>query len=207
MSVSPLQPSPERRLILASRSPSRAAVLKAAGLDFTQIGPGVDEDALKESLRAEGASVARQADLLAETKALKVSISHPGIVLGCDQMLELDGEGLDKVATREEARAVLLRLRGKTHILQSAIVACVDGAAVWRHLAQPRLRMRAFSESFLERYLDEVGAAAFDSVGCYQIEGRGAQLFDRIEGDLFSIMGMPLLPLLQWLRDRGLAPA
>lgn len=199
--------SPEHRLILASKSKSRAAVLTSAGLEFTQIGSGVDEEALKDALRAEGATVAKQADLLAETKALKVSISHNGVVLGCDQMLELDGEGLDKVSTREEARDVLTRLRGKTHILQSAVVACVEGAPVWRHLAQPRLRVRNFSDPFLEAYLDAIGPAAFESVGCYQIEGRGAQLFDRIDGDLFSIMGMPLLPLLQWLRDRGtLAP-
>jgi septum formation protein len=199
--------SPEHRLILASKSKSRASVLKAAGLQFEQIGSGVDEDALKDALRAEGASVAKQADLLAETKALKVSISHPGIVLGCDQMLDLDGEGLDKVQTRDGARDILKRLRGKTHILQGAIVACIDGAPVWRHLAQPRLRVRNFSDQFLEDYLDHIDEAAFESVGCYQIEGRGATLFDRIEGDYFSILGMPLLPLLQWLRDRGVVPA
>ncbi len=190
-------------LILASKSRARAAVLTGAGLAFEQIGSGVDEDALKDALRAEGASVAKQADLLAETKALKVSISHPGIVLGCDQMLDLEGEGLDKVSTRAEAAATLRRLRGKTHILQGAIVACIEGAAVWRHLAQPRLRMRNFSDEFLERYLDAIGDAAFESVGCYQLEGLGAQLFDRIDGDYFSILGMPLLPLMQWLRDRG----
>jgi septum formation protein len=199
--------SPEHRLILASKSKSRVAVLRAAGLEFEQIGSGIDEDSLKEALRVEWASVAKQADLLAETKALKVSISHAGVVLGCDQMLDLDGQGLDKVSTRAEARAILQRLRGKTHILQSAIVACVEGAPVWRHLAQPRLRMRNFSDSFLDAYLDAIGDAAFEGVGCYQIEGRGAQLFDRIDGDLFSIMGMPLLPLLQWLRDRGTLPA
>ncbi len=195
--------SPENRLILASKSKSRAGVLRAAGLDFSQIGSGVDEEALKDALRAEGASVARQADLLAETKALKVSISQRGIVLGCDQMLDLEGQGLDKVDTRDAARDVLKRLRGRTHILQSAIVACIDGAPVWRHLAQPRLRVRNFSDAFLEDYLDAIGDAAFESVGCYQVEGRGALLFDRIEGDYFSILGMPLLPLLQWLRDRG----
>lgn len=191
------------RLILASKSKSRASVLKAVGLQFEQIGSGVDEDALKDALRAEGATVAKQADLLAETKALKVSISHSGVVLGCDQMLDLDGVGLDKVSTREEAADILRRLRGKTHILQSAIVACVDGAPVWRHLSQPRLRVRNFSDAFLEDYLDAIGDAAFESVGCYQVEGRGASLFDRIEGDYFSILGMPLLPLMQWLRDRG----
>lgn len=195
--------SPEHRLILASKSKSRATVLRAAGLSFEQIGSGVDEEALKDALRAEGASVARQADLLAETKALKVSISHNGVVLGCDQMLDLDGQGLDKVSTRAEAADILRRLRGKTHILQSAIVACVEGAPVWRHLSQPRLCVRNFSDAFLEDYLDSIGDAAFESVGCYQIEGLGAQLFDRIEGDYFSILGMPLLPLMQWLRDRG----
>lgn len=195
--------SADHRLILASKSKSRAAVLTAAGLMFEQIGSGVDEDALKDGLRAEGATVAKQADLLAETKALKVSLSHHGIVLGCDQMLDLDGVGLDKVSTRTEAADILRRLRGKTHILQGAIVACIDGAPVWRHLAQPRLRVRNFSDAFLEAYLDTIGDAAFESVGCYQLEGMGSQLFDRIDGDYFSILGMPLLPLLQWLRDRG----
>lgn len=194
-------------LVLASKSRSRASLLKAAGLDFIQVGSGVDEDALKDSLRAEGASVARQADLLAETKALKVSLKHAGIVLGCDQMLDLEGEGLDKVETRAAAADTLRRLRGKTHILQSAIVACIDGAPVWRHLSQPRLRVRNFSDAFLEDYLDTIGEAAFESVGCYQLEGRGSQLFDRIDGDYFSILGLPLLPLMQWLRDRGSLPA
>jgi septum formation protein len=198
-----LSASAEHRLILASKSKSRASVLRAAGLSFEQVGSGVDEEALKDALRAEGASVAKQADLLAETKALKVSISHLGVVLGCDQMLDHDGQGLDKVSTREEAADVLRSLRGKTHTLQSAIVACVEGAPVWRHLSQPKLRMRNFSDDFLEGYLDAIGDAAFESVGCYQIEGLGAQLFDRIEGDYFSILGMPLLPLMQWLRDRG----
>lgn len=189
--------------VLASKSKARAAVLSGAGLVFEQVGSGVDEDALKDALRAEGASVAKQADLLAETKALKVSVSRPGIVLGCDQMLDLDGEGLDKVSTREEAAAILRRLRGKTHVLQGAIVGCIEGVAVWRHLAQPKLRMRNFSDAFIEEYLDRIGDAAFESVGCYQLEGLGSQLFDRIDGDYFSILGMPLLPLMGWLRDRG----
>jgi septum formation protein len=193
--------------ILASKSKARAAVLRGAGLTFEQVGSGVDEDALKEALRAEGASVAKQADLLAETKALKVSVLRPGIVLGCDQMLDLDGEGLDKVSTRDEAAATLRRLRGKTHVLQGAIVACIEGAPVWRHLAQPKLRMRNFSDAFIEDYLDRIGEAAFESVGCYQLEGLGSQLFDRIDGDYFSILGMPLLPLMGWLRDRGALPA
>lgn len=200
MSVSPM-------FTLASASRARAQVLAGAGLVFEQVTSGVDEDALRQALRAEGASVARQADLLAETKALKVSRARPGIVIGCDQMLEVDGEGLDKVSTRLEARAVLGRLSGRTHSLQSAIVACIDGAPVWRHLSQPRLRMRRLSDTFIDAYLDATGEAAFESVGCYQLEGRGAQLFERIEGDYFSILGMPLLELMVWLRDRGVLPS
>lgn len=196
-------PDPQHRLVLASKSSARVAVLKGAGLAFEQITAGVDEESIKASLRAEGAPPSRQADLLAETKAMRVSISHNGVILGADQMLDLDGEGFDKPANRQEAREQLKRLRGKTHILQTALVACVEGAAVWRHLSQPRLRMRNFSDQFLDDYLDAIGASAFDSVGAYQIEGRGAQLFDRIDGDYFSILGLPLLPLLQWLRDRG----
>jgi septum formation protein len=196
-------PDPQHRLVLASKSSARAAVLKGAGLAFEQITAGVDEESIKASLRAEGATPSRQANLLAETKAMRVSISHNGVILGADQMLDLDGEGFDKPANRQEARELLKRLRGKTHILQTALVACVEGAAVWRHLSQPRLRMRNFSDQFLDDYLDAIGASAFDSVGAYQIEGRGAQLFDRIDGDYFSILGLPLLPLLQWLRDRG----
>ena len=156
------------------------------------------------ALRAEGASVAKQADLLAETKAMKVSISHPGVVLGCDQMLDLDGQGLDKVSTRDEAADILRRLRGKTHILQSrhrrlhrrrAGVAAPVAAAPARAELLGRLPRDTISTT--------IGDAAFESVGCYQLEGLGAQLFDRIDGDYFSILGMPLLPLLQWLRDRG----
>lgn len=190
------------RLILASKSAGRAAVLKAAGLSFEQIVSGVDEDAIKDSLRAEGVSVRDQADALAETKAMKVSSQHRGVVLGADQMLEIDGRPLDKANSREEASAYLKLLRGKTHVLHSALVACIEGAPVWRHLARPKLTMRNFSDAFLEAYLDEIGETALQTVGCYQIEGRGAHLFERIEGDQYSIMGMPLLPLLGWLRDR-----
>jgi septum formation protein len=198
---------PEHRLILASRSAGRAAVLKGAGLAFEQIVANIDEESIRDSLRAEGVSTARQADLLAETKAMKVSSAHRGVVLGADQMLEVDGQPMDKAASLAEAREHLIRLRGKTHILQTAIVACVEGAPVWRHLAQPKLRMRNFSDAFLDTYLAEIGGAALSTVGVYEIEGRGAQLFDRIEGDHFSIVGMPLLPLLGWLRDRGTLPA
>jgi septum formation protein len=204
---SPGHASPDHRLILASRSAGRAAVLKGAGLLFDQIVANVDEVSIRDSLRGEGVSIAKQTELLAETKAMKVSSAHRGVVLGADQMLEIDGQPMDKATSLAEARDHLIRLRGKTHILQTAIVACVEGAPVWRHLAQPRLRMRNFSDAFLDAYLAEIEGAALSTVGAYEIEGRGAQLFDRIEGDHFAIIGMPLLPLLGWLRDRGTLPA
>ncbi len=191
------------RLILASKSLGRAHVLRAAGLTFEQIVSGVDEDAIKDSLRAEGASVTDQADALAETKAVRVSAKHGGIVLGADQMLEIDGHALDKAGSLEEAREQLLQLRGKTHTLHTALVACIEGSPVWRHVARPKLTMRNFSDAFLDAYVDHLGDDLLTTVGCYKIEGMGAHLFSRIEGDQYSIMGMPLLPLLVWLRDRG----
>jgi septum formation protein len=197
----------KERLILASRSAGRAAVLAGAGLTFDQIVSGVDEDAIKDSLRAEGVSVGEQANILAETKAVKVSGQHLGIVLGADQMLEIDGQALDKAVSMAEAREFLVRMRGKTHTLHSALVACIEGVPVWRHMARPKLTMRPFSDEFLDAYLADIGEDALTTVGCYKIEGRGAHLFEKIEGDQYSIMGMPLLPLLRWLRDRHSLPA
>lgn len=194
---------PSPGLILASKSAARAGILRGAGLSFEQVAAGVDEDSIKAGLRAEGASPLKQAELLAETKALKASRARPEIVLGADQMLDLDGEGFDKPPSLEAAREQLLRLRGRTHILQTALVACIEGAPVWRHVAQPRLTMRAFSDAFLDNYIEQEAATLLDTVGGYRLEGRGAQLFERIEGDFFSILGLPLLPLLTWLRDRN----
>jgi len=194
---------PQSRLILASKSAGRAQVLRAAGLVFEQIVSGVDEDAIKESLREAGAPVGDQADALAETKAVRVSAKHGGIVLGADQMLEIEGRALDKAGSLDEAREQLKMLRGKTHTLHTALVACIEGAPVWRHLARPKVTMRNFSDAFLDAYVAELGEDLLTTVGCYKIEGRGAHLFSRIEGDQYSIMGMPLLPLLVWLRDRG----
>jgi septum formation protein len=193
-------------LVLASGSASRADILRGAGLSFIQVKPGVDEESIRATMRAEGETPLRQAEVLAETKAMKVSAQRHGVVLGADQMLDLDGVGFDKPVTVAEAREHLLRLRGKTHRLQTALVACVEGAPVWRHIAQPRLAMRAFSDAFLDSYLESVGLDVLETVGAYKLEGRGVQLFDRIEGDYFSILGLPLLPLLQWLRDRGTLP-
>jgi len=190
-------------LILASQSKTRAQLLEGAGVPFTAVSSGLDEDGLKGALRAEGASVSRQAETLAEAKALRISLKMRGVVLGADQMMECAGEAFDKPSSIAEARDQLLRLRGREHVLHTALVACEDGVPVWRTLARPRLVMRRFSDAFLEGYLAEVGESCLASVGAYQLEGRGAQLFEAVEGDYFSILGLPLLPLLSWLRDRG----
>lgn len=192
-------------LILASGSATRAKLLTDAGLSFTVARPSIDEEAIRDSLRAEGLSPRAQADALAEVKALSVSRRMSGMVIGADQMLSLGTEAFDKPKSREEARAHLQRLRGQTHVLQTAAVVARDGEVVWRHIETPRLTMRPYTDDFIEQYLDSVGDAAMASVGAYQLEGRGAQLFAKVEGDYYSILGLPLLPLLAFLREHGAA--
>ena len=193
-------------LILASASAARRTMLQAAGLVFEVDVARVDEEAAKASLRAEGLKPRDQADALAELKALSVSRRRAGLVIGADQMLALEGETLDKPSHRAEARAHLQRLRGRSHELVTAAVVAREGAVIWRHIETPRLNMRAFSDAFLDEYLDRVGGGALSSVGAYQLEGLGAQLFERVEGDYFSVLGLPLLPLLALLREHGIAP-
>lgn len=193
-------------LILASGSAARARLLTDAGLSFQIERPSVDEEAIKIGLRTEGLSPRDQADALAEVKALSVSRRRPGFVIGADQMLALDGEAFDKPANRDEARTHLQRLRGKSHTLLSAVVLAKDGAVIWRHIETPRLSMRVFSDGFIESYLDAVGDAAFASVGAYQLEGLGAQLFSRVDGDYYSILGLPLIALFAVLREHQVLP-
>ncbi len=194
-------------VILASGSESRRRVLAAAGVVATSVKPNVDEDAMKIALRAEGLTVRDQAMRLAEMKAIKVSTRQPGLVIGGDQMLALGEEGFDKPSTLDAARDHLRKLSGKPHTLETAIVVCEEGVPVWRHLARPRLTMRVLSEQFIDRYVDTVGEPLLATVGAYQLEGLGAQLFARVDGDFFSILGLPLLPLLDYLRVRGVLPA
>jgi septum formation protein len=197
--------SPET-LILASGSATRAKMLRDAGLNIIVEKPRVDEEAVKQSLRAEGLDLRAQADALAEVKALSVSRRMPGFVLGADQMLGLEGQAFDKVSTREEAQEKLRALRGKTHVLMTAAVIAREGAVIARFMDSPRLTMRNFSDAFLEAYLDQIGEDAFRSVGCYQLEGPGAQLFSRIDGDFFSILGLPLIHVLAFLREHQVVP-
>lgn len=194
-------------LVLASASAARRRMLEAAGLSFDIAAPRVDEEAAKASYRAAGLKPRDQADALAEIKALSVSRARPDFVIGADQMLAVDGEVLDKPKDEAEARRHLERLRGRTHELITAAVVAREGAVIWRFVDTPRLKMRAFSEAFLDDYMRRAGEGTLRSVGAYQLEGLGAQLFERVEGDYFSVLGLPLLPLLAFLREHGIVRA
>jgi septum formation protein len=195
-------------LILASASTSRARMLTDAGVTFAVAPAHVDEDAVKESLLAEGVEAAGVADALAELKAVRISASNPdALVLGADQVLSFEGELISKMPDLASARALLKRLSGKRHELISAAVLARAGAPLWRHSGRVRLSMRILSDAFLDAYLAEEGEALLTGVGCYRLEGRGAQLFERVEGDYFSVLGLPLLPLLAQLRELGVLPA
>lgn len=191
-------------LVLASGSASRKALLSAAGVDFIADPADINEAALMQKLRGAGANAAAVAGGLAQEKALHVSARHPGaLVLGGDTVITFDGELVSKCASLDEAAALLRRLSGQTHLLVSGCALARDGALLWRHTSPVRLTMRALSPDFLRDYLAREGAAILSSVGCYHFEGRGAQLFDKVEGDYFSVLGLPLLPVLVALRKEG----
>ena len=190
-------------LILASKSAARRAVLDGAGVRYEARVAGVDEDAVKTSLLAEGAGPREIADALAELKAIRVSSGRPDFVIGSDQTLDLDGQLYDKAESVEAARERLRLLRGRTHKLHSAVVVAKEGAPIWREIVTATLTMRDFSDAFLEDYLASEGEHALGSVGCYRLEGPGAQLFSKIEGDYFAILGLPLMGLLDLLRRHG----
>ncbi len=184
-------------LILASKSPFRSALLKNAGIEFSTASAEIDERAVEAPLYETGATPEEVAQVLAEAKALDVSEKNPGaVVIGCDQTLSLGDEIFHKPADMEAARRQLLKFSGMTHQLNSAVVLVKDGETLWRHVSIARMTMRDLDPGFVGRYLGRVGDAALSSVGAYQVEGPGIQLFDRIDGDYFTIVGLPLLPLL-----------
>ncbi|MFE0016552.1 Maf-like protein [Mesorhizobium sp. NPDC059054] len=192
------------KLILASGSPFRLAMLKNAGIDVEAVPAKVDERALEAPLKDSGTSPEDVAAILAEAKAIEVSERLPGaLVLGCDQTLSLGDEVFHKPADMEGARRHLLALSGKTHQLNSAAVLVRDGTVLWRHVGIANLTMRKLDPAFIGRHLARVGKKALSSVGAYQIEGEGIQLFEKVEGDHFTIVGLPLLPLLAELRSLG----
>jgi septum formation protein len=196
-------------LVLASQSAARRAMLTAAGVPHQALPAHVDEDAITAGLQAEGATPLRIADALAEVKALKISRQQPGaLVLGADSVaVAQDGTLLNKPETRARAEAQLRALSGTSHQLISAAVICEGGQPVWRSTGSAKLTMRALSDAFIADYLDAEGNAVLGCVGCYRIEGLGAQLFTRVDGDQYSIRGLPLLAVLDYLRVRGLLPS
>ncbi|WP_246395942.1 Maf family protein [Gluconacetobacter tumulisoli] len=213
MSDSSLVPPPvllqaeSPRIVLASQSRTRRILLEQAGLHIESRPARVDEHAIRESALAEGASPDDAALLLAEMKARRIDNSDAvvpdAVVIGADQILACDGEWFEKPADRDGARTQLLRLRGRTHVLHTAVVVRRGGQTIWHHVARPELTMRPFSQAFLDRYLTAEGDAILSSVGAYLLEGRGVHLFDRVEGEHAAILGLPLLKLLGFLRQHG----
>lgn len=190
------------RIVLASASAARRAVLDGAGLHFEAAAAAVDEAAIKEAAQAEGIPPADAALILAEAKAARVARGNPeALVIGCDQLLVCEGRWFDKPADLAAARAHLLALRGRTHELVTAVVCHRGGARVWQHIARPLLTMRDFSGAFLDAYLALEGESLLHSVGAYRMEGAGAQLFSAVEGEHAAILGLPLLALLDFLRQ------
>jgi septum formation protein len=191
-------------IVLASGSPFRKKMLEDAGLVFDVARPEIDERAVEAAVQNSGVTPEDLALILAEAKALDVSQTRPGaMVIGTDQTLSLEDDVLHKPKDMEEARRRLLLLSGKTHQLNSAVVVLRDGEVLWRHVGIARLTMRTLAPAFLGRHLSRVGEAALSSVGAYQIEGEGIQLFERVDGDHFTIVGLPLLALLAKLRELG----
>lgn len=192
-------------LLLASASEIRLRLLRAAGLEVAAIPARVDEETAKAALLAEGARPRDIADTLAELKARKVAEKNPeSLVLGCDQVLEIGREILSKPAMPEQAQAQLRQLSGQTHKLLSAAVLYHEGQPVWRHVAEVRLTMRPLSEAYLQDYVARNWESIRHAVGAYKLEEEGARLFSAISGDYFTVLGLPLLPLLGYLGDRGL---
>ena len=194
-------------LTLASGSAIRQQIMADAGLDFDVVNRPVDEAAIKAAMLDDGAAPRDIADALAEAKALRVSRTTPGLVIGADQIMVMDGQTFDKPATVEDARTRLRAMRGRRHELVGGLVVAEDGRAVWRHASETRLWVRDFSDAFLDQYIAREGERLTKSVGAYRFEGPGAQLFQRVEGDFFSILGLSLLPLLDYLRVRGVVTA
>lgn len=193
-------------VILASQSAGRRSMLEAAGVEIMPVAPGVDEEAIRQALAEAGAKPRDIADALAEAKAVKISRKYPdALVIGCDQILVTDdGQLLDKPQTPDDAILQLRLLSGKTHRLMSAVVICEGGAPVWRIVDMAKMTMRQLSPAFIEFYVDRHFEQIRHCVGCYRIEAEGAQLFASVSGSQFTIIGLPLLPVLDYLRLKGL---
>lgn len=192
------------KLVLATSSTIRQQILSDAGVSFEAIAARIDESSIKDALLADAQPPRNIADALAELKAQKVAMRHPNsLILAMDQVLVADGELFDKPNQRAEAKTQLQSLSGTSHHLISAAVAYENNAPVWRSVKTAKLTMRPLSDAFLDQYLEHEGDAILNCVGAYRLEGLGAQLFTSIEGDYFTILGLPLLEILAFLRTRG----
>jgi nucleoside triphosphate pyrophosphatase len=191
-------------IVLASASPTRARLLKDAGVPFTIQPPDIDESPLKQQAREAGRAAIECALDLAHAKAAAVSMRHPeALVIGADQLLTAGDEWFDKPADTAAARAQLQRLRGRTHVLATAVCVCHAGERLWHAESMPELTMRDFSDAFLDDYLATARDTVLGSVGAYRLESRGIQLFSRMTGDHFAVLGLPLTELFEFLRSRG----
>lgn len=192
----------QTKVVLASSSKARQALLQRAGVEFEALTPGVDEASVKDSLERDAATAAEVAQTLADLKAVSKAAIRPGaLVIGADQVLALEKQVLSKPSNLVAAKEQLSILSGKTHALHTAVAVALDGTIVWRYITEAALTMRPFTESFIEHYLMQTGELALESVGAYQIERAGIQLFTNIQGDYFAIIGLPILPLLEFLRE------
>lgn len=194
-------------LILASGSASRAMLLGNAGIPFVKIPSTVDEDQIKEECLMRGFTPKAVALRLAEAKALQVAAAHPGMVLGGDQVLQLDNDLISKSPDMAAARDLLKRMSGKTHYLHAGMALCENGQLIWSHVETAEMSVRALSDAFIDRYLEEAGEKLLSTVGNYMLEGSGVHLFESIRGDYFTVLGLPLLPLLGKLRQFEVLPA
>jgi septum formation protein len=195
-------------IVLSSSSPIRRQLLTQSGLTFKTAKPPINEDLIKAKCRADKKDAVSVAEILAESKAVGVADILPGaFVIGADQMLDCDGEWFDKPTDLAAARAQLRALRGRTHCLISAVALVGEGKTLWKFQDRASMTMRDFSDNFLDHYLEKSGDAILGSVGAYKLESMGAQLFERIEGDYFTILGLPLIPLLGALRQAGAIPS
>lgn len=193
-----------KTLILASASSIRAKILKDAGLTFRQVSASIDESAIKSSLRLQGKEAKTVALALADAKARKIAKKNAGaFVIGADQILVCDDVWFDKPTNKADARTQLNALRGRTHELISAVCVVRKNRSVWEHVETASLTVRPFSSAFIEGYIERAGPDISQSVGAYQLEGLGSQLFSKIQGDYFTILGLPLLPLLGFFRWQG----
>ena len=190
-------------IILASGSPTRKQILEDSGVIFEVVVRPIDEASIKSAMIQEGASKLSKVSTLAELKSIKVSSETPGLVIGADQIMVFDGAIYDKPKTIEEARERLMAIRNQTHYLMGSVVVSEGGVSVWRHSSKVELKARSFTDKFIDNYINQEGEALLQTVGAYRFEKRGSQLFSSVKGDFFSVLGLPLLPLLDYLRTRN----